>query len=164
MDSTRKNLTCLGLAKGAVCARLPFFEKISQVAFFSLILILFSGCMTKRSTYDVPEIPLPAQYKNSQLKDSPTPIPVSASTPIENAVKTATPDSSQDIGLVEWWRDFGNPELVELIDRALANNPDIRIATQQMAEARTRVDQARAGLLPSISAPIYFANQAPGGR
>ena len=117
--------------------------------------------MTKRSGYDVPEIPLPAQYKNTPPKDSPT--PTSTSTPIESAVKTATPDATKEVGLVEWWRAFGNLELVELIDRGLANNPDVRIATQQMAEAKTRVDQARAGLLPTLSAPIEFANQAPGG-
>ncbi len=104
-------------------------------------------------------IQLPAQYKNSPPKDSHTSTPM----PIEPAVKIATPDASHDVGLVEWWRAFGNLELVELIDRGLANNPDVRIATQQMAEARTRVDQARAGLLPALSAPVELANQAPGG-
>jgi multidrug efflux system outer membrane protein len=163
LNSNRKNLNCLGLGKGAVGARLHLASKIAQTVFFGLMLALFSGCMTKRSSYDVPEIPLPAQYKNSPPKDSSTPTPASSSAPIKPAVKTATPDASKDVGLVEWWRAFGNSELVELIDRGLANNPDVRIATQQMAEAKTRVDQARAGLLPTLSAPIELANQAPGG-
>jgi NodT family efflux transporter outer membrane factor (OMF) lipoprotein len=159
----RKGLTCLGNGENAIVVSRPMSGKIVQAVFFGLMATFLSGCMTKRNSYDVPEIPLPAQYKNSLPKNiSPSP-PTSIATPTEPDVKAATPDASQDVGLVEWWRSFGNSELVELIDRGLANNPDIRIATQQMAEAKTRVDQARAGLLPAISAPIEIANQAPGG-
>ena len=163
MNPFSENLTCLVLGKGIAGTRLSLAKRMPQAVIFGLIATLCSGCMTKRSGYDVPEIPLPAQYKNSPFKESSAPTPTLISTPMESAVKAPTTGASQDLGLVEWWRSFGNSELVELIDRGLANNPDIRIATQQMAEAKTRVDQARAGLLPTISAPIEFANQAPGG-
>ena len=159
MNPLRKNLTCLGLGKGAVGTRLHMTRMIAQATCFGLIATLLSGCMTKRSSYDVPEIPLPDQYKNSSTKK----VPTSSSKTAEASVKAITHNAPQDVGLVEWWRSFGNSELVELIDRGLANNPDVRIATQQMAQAKTRVDQARAGQLPTLSAPIQFANQAPGG-
>ncbi|MEJ1959630.1 MAG: efflux transporter outer membrane subunit [Nitrosomonadales bacterium] len=134
-------------------------QNFTRAALFGLCATSFSGCMTKRNGYDVPEIPLPAQYKNAVSKNA----PASASTAAASKMQTAASNAKQGDGLVEWWLSFGNQELVDLIDRGLANNPDLRIATEQMAEAKTRVDQARAGLLPSLSVPIQIANQAPGG-
>ncbi len=55
--------------------------------------------------------------------------------PVPQAYATATPpgDSIADLG----WRDFfREAELQRLIDLALANNRDIRVATTRLAEAR----------------------------
>jgi len=152
-------LTCSVHGKAAVGARPFLFRKFVLVVCWGLIASVLAGCMTKRNSYDVPVIPLPAQYKNSSSKDTPE----LTSTSVVATVKAGHKNVLQSVELVEWWRSFGNSELIELIDRGLANNPDVRIATQQMAEAQTRVDQARAGMLPALSAPIEFANQAPGG-
>ena len=124
--------------------------------------------MLKRDNYDVPVIPLPAQYKNTPAKEastSPTPATADASTSTP-AVKPAPSNAAQGAGLVEWWRAFGNAELAALIDRGLANNPDVRISTQRMAQAQIRVKQARAGLLPTLSAPLEVAGGtiAPGAQ
>ena len=128
---------------------------IFRVAFFVTIL---SGCAIKRNGYDVPKMALPVQYKNSA--------------PAEVDTKSASKDSTgssaklnvpQEAGLAEWWRSFGNSELVELVDRGLANNSDVRIATLRMAQAKAHADQAHAGLMPTISAPFGEAIQMPGG-
>ena len=154
MNPLRKNLTLFDLGKGVGKTRLSVSNNIFRTTCYVLIVTLLSGCMTKRSNYDVPEIPLPVQYKNAPSKNSDD----SQRKPVDPVPKTVTANASQDMGLVEWWRSFGNTELVQLIDRGLANNPDIRIATEQMAQAKTRVDQARAGSLPTITAPISISN------
>lgn len=155
----RKILTTLGQGEAAIGSRLPFARKLALVVFFGLIATFFSGCAIKRSGYDVPEIPLPDQYRNSSSEASPAPTAV----PSEAASNTATPDS-QDVGMVEWWRSFGNTELSALIDRGIANNPDVRIATLKIAQIKARADQARADQLPSISANLGESIQAPGGQ
>jgi outer membrane protein, multidrug efflux system len=62
-----------------------------------------------------------------------------------------------------WWKALNNEELNQLVDRALANSPDLRIATVQMVEAKIRADQVTAGGSPTLTAPIASAIQAPGG-
>lgn len=129
------------------CNYSPVFYKGEGICCAVFIALALPGCAIKRNGYDVPQMALPAQYKNST--------PANALPAKQNAL--------QEAGLAEWWRSFGDPELVELIDRGLANNPDVRIATLRMAQAKARADQARAGLFPTISAPFGAAIQAPGG-
>ncbi|MDH4284669.1 MAG: TolC family protein, partial [Gallionellaceae bacterium] len=114
--------------------------------------------MMKRSGYDVPEVALPAQYKNSTSESA-----AAAVAPAETGILQAKQGALQEAELAEWWRLFGNQELAGLLDRGLANNPDLRIATVRVAQAKARADQARAGLMPSISAPVGVAAQFPSG-
>lgn len=116
-----------------------------------------SGCaLTKRDAYPVPEVAVPANYKHA-----PSGEPAPAKSLAEGAA--TLPREVRDIGLVEWWRSFGNPELNGLIDQALANNADLRIATLRLAQAQLRSEQASAGRLPTLTAPGLMAIQTPGG-
>ena len=54
----------------------------------------------------------------------------------------------------DWWRTFGDPALVDLVDKALANNSDIGIAAARVREARANLSLARAQTLPTIDAAI----------
>jgi len=135
------------------------FVRAHGVLCLGFIAMILPGCAIKRNGYDVPQLALPAQYKNS----TPAGVPDTTSSSKDSNVLPAKPNVPQDAGLAEWWRTFGNSELVELVDRGLANNPDVRIATLRMAQANARADQARAGLMPTISAPFGAAIQMPGG-
>ena len=57
-------------------------------------------------------------------------------------------ESSAD--LHEWWRVFGDPVLDELVDRALADNLELRIQVARVEEARARLGLARAEQLPTV--------------
>ena len=48
----------------------------------------------------------------------------------------------------EWWKHFHDTILEQLIDRAVAGNPDIQIAEARIEEARAARDAAHADLLP----------------
>jgi NodT family efflux transporter outer membrane factor (OMF) lipoprotein len=52
----------------------------------------------------------------------------------------------------EWWRSFGDPQLVSLVERAIARSPDLREAEARLAEARANRDAARGGRLPQLQA------------
>ncbi|EQB02234.1 hypothetical protein L288_16875 [Sphingobium quisquiliarum P25] len=49
-----------------------------------------------------------------------------------------------------WWQGFGDPVLTSLVERALANNPDVAIAAARVQEARANERLARAQLFPSL--------------
>ncbi|MGY4515195.1 efflux transporter outer membrane subunit [Lysobacter sp. HA18] len=49
-----------------------------------------------------------------------------------------------------WWTHFGDPVLTQLVEQALANNPDVAIAAARVAEARAQERVARSQLLPSL--------------
>ena len=121
-----------------------------------LSLSLAACSLQKRDAYDVPEVALPRAFKNDTAKRA---------EPLQAVADgaAALPKAVRDIGVVEWWRSFGSPELDGLIDRALANNADLRIATLRLAQVRLRSEQASASRLPALTAPGLMAIQAPGG-
>jgi NodT family efflux transporter outer membrane factor (OMF) lipoprotein len=51
-----------------------------------------------------------------------------------------------------WWSGFGDPELVSLVDRALAQNLDLAQARARLVQARAQARAAGAALLPAAEA------------
>ncbi|MBF0461484.1 MAG: efflux transporter outer membrane subunit [Magnetococcales bacterium] len=69
----------------------------------------------------------------------------------------------------QWWKNFNDPILTQLIDKAAQDNFDLKIAEARLAGARASVAQADATLLPSGSirgTATREANQMalPGGN
>jgi multidrug efflux system outer membrane protein len=64
----------------------------------------------------------------------------------------ATSGVSQDPVVVEWWRQFGDPLLDRLIDRAIEGNRDVRTAASLLREARALYDQEQFDLIPTVTA------------
>jgi multidrug efflux system outer membrane protein len=50
----------------------------------------------------------------------------------------------------QWWEQFDDPVLDALINQALVNNKDVRIAAARVEEFAARVDITRAGFYPQI--------------
>ncbi len=138
---------------------------LSRLGVASRLLVIFplffllAGCFVKRSTYDIPKVPVSSEFKN-KLADAVS--ERTNKTPASDK-KLSSPPPAEDSSLVEWWRYFGNRELEALINRGMANNPDVRIATIRLSQAKVRAEQAGAGLLPSLGMPVTMARQAPGG-
>lgn len=51
-----------------------------------------------------------------------------------------------------WWRDYGDPQLAQLIDEGLRDSPDVAAAAARFRQARGMAQAAGAALLPSIGA------------
>ena len=139
---------------------------LPNIALTVLCFLLLAGCAAKRDSYNVPALDLPKQYAKAPVavdiansKNTSTYSPVPSSTP----VSSSTPMSSSPLNaaLAEWWRLLGSQELNGLMDRALANNPDLRIAALRIAQSKARLDQAGADKAPTISVPVQVKNEYP---
>lgn len=60
-----------------------------------------------------------------------------------------------------WWQDFESEELNSLVDTALTNNYDLRIAVARVAQTRAQADVVKANESPTIDATGSYQNQAP---
>ena len=56
--------------------------------------------------------------------------------------------------LADWWTLFGDPTLNDLIERAIAANPERDLALARVREARARFRVTRAESYPSVSASV----------
>lgn len=66
------------------------------------------------------------------------------------AVDLPTP-TIDHLELTHWWTEFNEPALDKLVDEALADNLDLRLAIARIDEARAQVTLASANLYPSLS-------------
>jgi NodT family efflux transporter outer membrane factor (OMF) lipoprotein len=65
---------------------------------------------------------------------------------LDAAIPTAKPAAGVD--LTQWWRSFGDPQLVSLVERSIAANPDIAIALARLQQARAQQFVAIGAALP----------------
>jgi multidrug efflux system outer membrane protein len=102
---------------------------------FALLLVLFTtGCMVGPD-YEEPVPPSAPDFEYGK-----------------GAVTT-------DPVIVEWWRQFGDPVLDRLIDRAIDGNRDVRTAEALVRQARALYELDRFDLLPTVTAGAGYSSQ-----
>lgn len=67
--------------------------------------------------------------------------------------------ASGTVNLDRWWQGFGDTQLTSLVDRALAGNLDIELATARIREARAMERAAGAGASPQVAAQASITRQ-----
>lgn len=70
--------------------------------------------------------------------------------PVPEGWREVAPEEQQSLANTPWWELFQDPELVRLIDVALAENKDLRIAVERIEEARAFYGFQRADLFPRV--------------
>ncbi|MDD2557135.1 MAG: efflux transporter outer membrane subunit [Desulfuromonas sp.] len=65
--------------------------------------------------------------------------------------------------LAQWWKQFNDPLLNELVTDALAANLDLATARAQLREARARRDMSGARLGPALDASLTGTSSKPSG-
>ncbi len=110
-------------------------------------LLGLSGCMSLIPAYERPAAPIPTTY------------------PVVVAASAAAPAVSAGIAAadLEWQRFFADARLARLIEVALANNRDLRVAVLNIEQARALYDIRRADQLPSVNAGLSAQRQAAAG-
>jgi NodT family efflux transporter outer membrane factor (OMF) lipoprotein len=104
--------------------------------FPSLAAILLAGCTTVGPDYRQPAVPTPGSYAETQTRDG-----------------------MADTELAGWWRAFGDPQLDQLVGRALARNLDVQTAAARIREARAREIVAGASSRPQVGAQASATRQ-----
>ena len=99
------------------------FSVLQTILIASFALTL-AGCEVG-TNYKPPEVAVPADW-----------------------VSTDAPSAKAEIDQ-EWWKNFNDPVLTALIERAVENNFDLKIAEARIIEARAGVSSAEAALLPT---------------
>lgn len=96
-------------------------------------IFLLSGCANLAGPdYQRPAAPENTEWSQQQTKWN-----------TELSAATIRPD---------WWKNFGDPYLDNLIEKALASSIDIHILAARIELARAGIGQAKAGALPTLSA------------
>ncbi len=111
-----------------------------------LCLTLMTGCAVGPD-FKPPEADVPAAWVGV---DSPPTAAVSATigTPLE---------------CTQWWNSFHDPQLVSLVERAIAANLDLRQATARIRQARAARGVGAAAFWPSVDSFAAYTRTGVGG-
>ncbi|OAN44740.1 hypothetical protein A6A04_07930 [Paramagnetospirillum marisnigri] len=114
--------------------------RVGRWALLTAAVLVPSAC-NLTPTYERPKQDIPANYRNP------------------------LPDPSPDLPrpLSEWWKSFGSDELNALVDEALANNRDIKAATQRILQAEAQAGSTAASLFPSVTLNAKRSADSPTG-
>ena len=126
------------------------YAKLAQLSLLAGALSLLAGCMVGPK-YTRPNITAPPAFRGA-----------------DNAAVTS--EAKNSLGDEQWASVYQEPELQELIRKALTNNYDIRIAAQRVLEQQAQVRITRSQQFPSATVggtgigatlPSSLGNQIP---
>jgi multidrug efflux system outer membrane protein len=106
----------------------------SVTLFLTATLLLLPGCAVGPK-YQRPEVAAPTKYRGA-----------------EEAAQQAS------IADLPWWEVFKDPKLRELVQNALANNYDLRIAVTRIEQSRQIAARARAQYFPFLNYTATASN------
>jgi multidrug efflux system outer membrane protein len=119
-------------------------KRVGQVVegvLIALFVLLVVGCKVGPN-YKRPAVDVPGNYREALAPD------------------IAPASQAPSIADEQWTAVFEDPTLQRLIQDALANNFDLRIAAQRVLEAQAQVGIARSQQLPSISGGLHGGGTA----
>lgn len=108
----------------------------------ALALAALSGCSTMAPKYSRPAAPVPTAWPNGQAYQS-----------------EAAKPSPKAVAGITWREFFVDPQLQKLIDLALKNNRDLRIAALNIERFQALYQIRRADLMPRIDASAAYSAQ-----
>ncbi len=97
-----------------------------------VLVLLLAGCAVGPD-YRTPEVSAPAAWHST----------------MKGGLKSVSPEAAQ---LARWWDGLDDPQLSRLIDQAVANNPDLKLAQARLSEARARRGVSAADRFPTLNA------------
>lgn len=124
----------------------------------AFIAVTLASCTSNKDPYQLPSITLPKTMGTKNATNNNT----AATAPTTSNTNTPAPTQPPlSTTLSHWWQYSSNSELNDLIDRALANNRDLRIATWQIAQAQAKTKRAIGSKMPTITMPFSAGYQGP---
>jgi multidrug efflux system outer membrane protein len=111
---------------------------MKQLGSLLLGVLLLGGCLAP--TYERVPGEVPENYRFQSLQE------------------TSRPEAAS-LADLDWWELFDDPALRELIDTALAQNYDARLAMARVAEARALAGVSRSFLMPQVDGAGRYQRQ-----
>ncbi|MBI3818535.1 MAG: efflux transporter outer membrane subunit [Planctomycetes bacterium] len=106
---------------------------MSKKLIFTIVLAALAGACTVGPDYKQPVLPAPPEWKES-----------------------GAGLSSQPADLARWWNQLNDPQLCELVEKALHNNLDLQLAGERVREARAIRGVAASKWYPSLDANASY--------
>jgi NodT family efflux transporter outer membrane factor (OMF) lipoprotein len=103
----------------------------SQGLLWLFLVLALAGCFAVGPDYKTPDISAPAEWRPN----------------LGGGLSAQEPEAET---LAKWWTTLGDPDLSDLVERAMAGNLDLKKAQARIREARARRGIAEAGLFPSL--------------
>ncbi|MCZ4371243.1 efflux transporter outer membrane subunit [Vibrio diazotrophicus] len=103
----------------------------------ALCVVLATGCVT-RSEFPEPEVQVPQSWQSAKQTSSETASTNENATPVIN----------------RWWTSFNDEQLNQLVEKVLATNSDLAIATLTLKQARLQANLAGRDLYPDLSGNV----------
>lgn len=103
----------------------------------ALCVVLATGCVT-RSEFPEPEVQVPQSWQSTKQTSSKQFSTNENSTPVIN----------------RWWTSFNDEQLNQLVEKVLATNSDLAIATLTLKQARLQANLAGRDLYPDLSGNV----------
>ena len=104
---------------------------MNRIVLIVVLLVLAGGC-TVGPDYRRPQVDAPAGWR---LADQ----------------------EARDLADTAWWRQFGDPVLDGLIEEALRQNLDLRLAAARVEQYAGRYGATRADLFPQVGAGAEYS-------
>jgi outer membrane protein, multidrug efflux system len=122
-------------------------KSLIRLNVFCLLMMMFGSCTTIGPEYKGEESRKEAVQTKEAWSDS-------------SAVKV----SPEEVIQKDWWTNFKDPYLNELIEKAISGSFDLKILAGRIQEAGATIKQEKAGLLPSADLTItknYSSEKLP---
>ncbi|MEA2736273.1 MAG: outer membrane protein multidrug efflux system, partial [Humisphaera sp.] len=119
---------------------------MKRLFFASLLLIPVAAGCTVGPEYRQPNRPMPREWIGPSTQ------------PATRA--SVTTEAAADVA--QWWRNFHDPALDSLIDRAIGQNLDLQLASSRLRQARAARTIATAQLFPQADASRSYRLQGTG--
>ncbi|MBY7789172.1 efflux transporter outer membrane subunit [Vibrio fluvialis] len=106
-----------------------------QYSTIALCVLLATGCVA-RSELPEQNVTVPEQWQTSQTQ-------------------------SETQAISQWWTSFGDPQLNQWVEKVLATNSDLAIATLTLKQARLEAGLATSDTYPDVSASVSGERSKP---
>ncbi|MCG6342996.1 efflux transporter outer membrane subunit [Vibrio fluvialis] len=109
--------------------------KLYQYSTIALCVLLATGCVA-RSELPEQNVTVPEQWQTGQTQ-------------------------SETQAISQWWTSFGDPQLNQWVEKVLATNSDLAIATLTLKQARLEAGLATSDTYPDVSASVSGERSKP---
>ena len=116
----------------------------STIAVFVFLLPFCAGCTAVGPDYKPVEVKMPAELPSVEGAEGST-------------KQVADPEM-----LAQWWTTLGDPVLSNLIDRAVSDNKDLKIALTRIRQSRATLGVAGKQLEPTVTGAAQYSRSQSG--